>query len=92
MDNRLLEVEAKIEEVALRDEIVPLVLDYNRSNYRDEFLFEKGQVLEAKETYQEIYSLAKKNIVIIGPCFLINIHSIKILGRYLFMYKSVGFV
>ena len=78
IDNRLVKMEEKMEEVVMRNEISPIMLDFNKTLEQNEYLFMNGELMEAKEVYQDIYRKAKKNIIIIDD--YVDIKTLRLLS------------
>lgn len=79
MDKRLVDVEEKMENAIMRNEISPIMLDFNSFNEPGEFVFMNGEVMEAKEMYQKMYSTARKSVYVIDD--YIDIRTLRLLGQ-----------
>lgn len=78
LDYRLSNVEEKLKNVIMRDEISPVLLDFNEFSERQEFLFMNGEPARADETYRKIYSKAKQSIYIFDD--YIDIKTLRLLA------------
>ena len=79
MDQRLIEVEKKAEKAIMRDEISPILLDFNSFSEHQEYLLMNGELVKAKEIYQTIYSRAKSKIYILDD--YIDIRTLRLLSK-----------
>ncbi len=79
IDQRLVEVEKKAEKVIMRDEISPIMLDFNRFSEYQEYLLMNGELARSKDIYQDIYSKAKKSIYILDD--YIDIKTLRLLSK-----------
>ena len=77
MDNRIEKMEEKVKNVVMRNEIAPIMLDFNKFTERQEYLFMNGELTKSKDAYQEIYSSAKKSIIIIDD--YVDIRTLRLL-------------
>ena len=65
IDKRLTIMEKKAEEVVMRSEISPIMLDFNKMAEQKEYVFLNGEPMRASELYIDIYARARKSIYII---------------------------
>ena len=79
MDKRLVDMEAKMEGAVMKDEISPMLLNFNKVTEREEYIFMNGELMKAREVYQEIYEKAEKNIMIIDD--YIDIRTLRLLSK-----------
>lgn len=79
MDNRLAAIEEKVKNTVMKTEISPIVLDFNNMVEEQEYLLMEGELAKAVETYQKIYSRARKNIYIVDD--YIDIKTLRLLGK-----------
>lgn len=78
MDERLVDIESKVENAVMRNEVSPVMLDFNEFTESREYLFMNNELMEAKEVYLKIYGEAKKSIHIIDD--YVDIRTLRLLG------------
>ena len=78
MDKRLIDMESKVENAVMRNEVSPVMLDFNKFTESREYLFMENELMEARDVYLDIYSKAKKSIHIIDN--YIDIRTLRLLG------------
>ena len=79
MDNRIVDVEAKLDNTIMRNEISPIMLDFNKFVEIHEYLLMNGEPAKAVEVYQEIYSKAKKSLYIIDD--YVDVKTLRLLAK-----------
>jgi hypothetical protein len=77
MDKRLTDIETKVENTVMRNEVAPIMLDFNRFAESREYLFMENELMEAKDVYQSIYLRAKKSVHLIDD--YIDIRTLRLL-------------
>ena len=78
MDKRLTDIEEKVENTVMRNEVAPIMLDFSKFVESREYLFMENELMEAKDVYQSIHSRARKSIHIIDD--YIDIRTLRLLG------------
>ena len=58
-------IDQKLSNVTTRDDVVKIIEDFSNQEIKKDFLFLNGRSVEADLAYQEIYSQAKKTILVI---------------------------
>ncbi|MBR0465832.1 ORF6N domain-containing protein [Candidatus Saccharibacteria bacterium] len=79
MNNRIADAEAKLDNTIMRNEISPIMLDFNKFVETHEYLLMNGEPAKAVEVYQEIYSKAKKSLYIIDD--YIDMKTLRLLAK-----------
>lgn len=78
MDERLVDIEVKVENAVMRNEVSPVMLDFDKFTESREYLFMNNELMEAKEVYLKIYGEAKKSVYIIDD--YVDIRTLRLLG------------
>lgn len=79
LDDDVKKMSAKMNDVVLKSEISPILLDFNKNFGMQEYVLMNGQTAKADETYIDIYSRANDNIFIMDD--YINIKSLRMLMK-----------
>ncbi len=65
IDKRIISIEDKAENMLMKSDISPILLDFNKITEQREYVFLDGEPMRASELYTDIYSKAKHNVYII---------------------------